>query len=366
MSDAQTTGEDSPSADAVAERLVGAALGWMETMSVHVGDRLGWYRALAANGPTTPAELARQTSTSPRYAREWLEQQAAYGLIDVTDEGETDGALRRFVLPAGAAEALTDAGSLSYTAPLARMLAAAGAQMPAIIDAYRSGGGVSWDEFGEHARESQAEMNRPWLEAMPAVFTRHPHHHERLSRPGARLADVGMGAGWSSIALAKAYPQLRVDGFDPDEESVAMARANAAKAGVDDRVRFHLADAAAMAPAGPFDAAVAFECIHDMPAPVEVLRAMRESTGDDGFVVIMDEAVEDEFRPDAGDIDRIMYGYSLFVCLPDGLSHQPSAATGTVMRPATLRRYAQEAGFVDIEVLEDDYGFWRFYDLRRA
>ena len=78
------------------------------------------------------------------------------------------------------------------------------------------------------------------------------------------------------------------------------------------------------------------------------------------------KAVGDELTPDAEGLDRVMYGFSLFVCLPDGLSHRPSAATGTVMRPSTLRRYAREAGFADVEVLEDDFGFWRFYELTRS
>ncbi|MDF2573904.1 MAG: class SAM-dependent methyltransferase [Agromyces sp.] len=353
------------SADAFAERVLASALGWIETMSIHLGTQLGWYDALISDGPLTAAELARQTSTAPRYAREWLEQQATSGIIEVVGGGIADDS-RMFALPAAAAEVLADRSSLAYTAPLARMLAASAAQMPAIVEAYRTGGGVSWEQLGVHARESQADMNRPWLDAAPAVFARHPHLHERLSRPGARIADIGMGEGWSSIALARAYPQLQVDGFDIDEPSVRAARAHAERAGIADRVRFHVEDAANLAAHGRFEAAFAFECLHDLPHPQAVLAAMNEATGDDGLVVIMDEAVEDQFTPNTESLDRVMYGFSLFICLPDGLSHRPSAATGTVMRPSTLRRYAEEAGFAGVEVLEDGFGFWRFYELTRS
>jgi hypothetical protein len=58
-----------------------------------------------------------------------------------------------------------------------------------------------------------------------------------------------------------------------------------------------------------------------------------------------------------------MYGFSLMCCLADGLAHAPSAGTGTVMRPATLRRYAVEAGFTDVEVLDIAHDFFRFYRL---
>ncbi|MDN5804120.1 MAG: class I SAM-dependent methyltransferase, partial [Microlunatus sp.] len=271
---------------------------------------------------------------------------------------------RRFTLSAGPAEVLTDERSLLYLAPLARMFAASGGQMPALLEAYRTGGGVSWQQFGVEARESQADLNRPWFDQLPAAFADIEDLHRVLSRAGARIADVGAGAGWSAIALAQAYPHLRVDGYDTDDPSVELARRNAATAGVEDRVRFHAADGGGLAVDGPFDAVFAYECLHDMPRPVEVLTAMRAAVADGGPVVIMDEAVDGAFASPGNDIEKIMYGFSLFVCLPDGLSHRPSEATGTVMRLPILRAYAQAAGFTDVTTLPiTDFGFWRFYRL---
>ena len=364
MSTTTITRTDPEATAAFADRLMDATLGWFDLMAVHLGSQLGWYAALSQPGGLTAAQLAARTHTDARYAREWLEQQAASGILHAEDATEHAG--RRFLLAPGVEEVLLDRGSLSYLEPLARMAAAVSGQVDALLDAYRTGGGVSWEQLGVHARESQADMNRPWLDAAPAVFARHPHLHERLSRPGARIADIGMGEGWSSIALARAYPQLQVDGFDIDEPSVRAARAHAERAGIADRVRFHVEDAANLAAHGRFEAAFAFECLHDLPHPQAVLAAMNEATGDDGLVVIMDEAVEDQFTPNTESLDRVMYGFSLFICLPDGLSSRPSAATGTVMRPSTLRRYAEEAGFAGVEVLEDGFGFWRFYELTRS
>ena len=223
---------------------------------------------------------------------------------------------------------------------------------------------MSWQQLGEDAREGQADMNRPWFDKLPSVFAEVDHLHRVLSAPGARIADVGMGAGWSSIALAQAYPNLRVEGFDVDEPSVQLARANAESAGVADRVQFHLAGGDALEKHGPFDAAFAFECIHDMSQPIDVLRAMRRAVSEDGLVIIMDEAVGERFGVPGAELDAVMYAFSLFVCLPDGMSHQPSVATGTVMRPDTLRDYAQAAGFEDLTILPiEDFGFFRFYEL---
>ena len=143
-----------------------------------------------------------------------------------------------------------------------------------------------------------------------------------------------------------------------------MARAHAESAGVIDRVTFLVADGDEAAAHGPFDAAFAFECLHDMPRPVEVLAAVRRALAPGASLIVMDEAVSDEFDGPADDLDKIMYGFSLLVCLPDSMSSPPSAATGTVFRPSTLRRYAHDAGYADVTVLPiEDFSFFRFYEL---
>ncbi|MFE6509267.1 class I SAM-dependent methyltransferase [Nocardioides sp. NPDC057767] len=349
-------------ADEVAERLFGSLLGTVEIVSVFIGDRLGWYRSLADEGPASAVELAERTGTQIRYAREWLEQQAVSGLLVVAEDGGPDE--RRFAIPASTAEVMTDSTSLAYLAPIARMFAAVGPALPQLLEAYRNGGGVSWDELGDDARQSQADANRPWYEKqLGPALAGVPEVHEALSARGCRILDVGCGGGWSSIALARAYPEATVLGIDIDQPSVDMAVANAREAGVEDRVRFLCQDAATL-DEGTVDVAFAFECVHDMPRPVDVLGAVRQTLAPGGSMVVMDEAVADSFAPDGDELERIMYGFSLLVCLPDGLSSPPSVGTGTVMRPSTLKSYGEAAGFSRFEVLPiEDFGFWRFYRL---
>ncbi|MEV0945210.1 class I SAM-dependent methyltransferase [Rhodococcus sp. NPDC049939] len=352
----------SPDADAdtFSQRIFDASLGAIDVLSIHIGDRMGWYRSLATEGPATAEELAERTSTHPRYAREWLEHQAVSGFVTANS-----GNPRTFALAAGATEALTDERSLSYLAPLARQVVAAALQMPALLEVYRAGGGVGWAKFGADARESQADMNRPWYEqALPGALASVPEVDSLLRTPDAVIADVGCGGAWSTIALARAYPGAQLRGYDIDPATVELAKANvSAHPDVAKRITITESDATGI-PEGSCTAAFAFECIHDMPDPVDVLAAARRALEPGGVLIVMDEAVDDEFSAPGSDLERFMYGISLTVCLPDGMSHTPSAGTGTVMRPSTLRGYAEAAGFSAMDILPiENFGFWRFYRL---
>ncbi|MBT8217501.1 MAG: class I SAM-dependent methyltransferase [Acidimicrobiia bacterium] len=335
----------------------------MDMWSIYLGEKLGYYDALAGDGPMGKDELAAATGTDPRYTCEWLEQQAVTGILEV-DEPDLPPAERSYTLPAGHAEVLVGRDSLNYLAPLARLVTAGGIQLPALIDAYRTGGGVGWGQYGPDMRTGQADMNRPWFLAALGSdwFPSVPDLDKRL-RSGGRVADIGCGEGWSSISIAAAYPKTTVDAFDIDAPSIDAAREHAKENAVDDRVRFHNVDAGGVDLEDTFDVVTAFECIHDLPDPVAVLSTMRRLAKPEGYVVVMDERVSERFAGRGDDIDRIMYGFSLFICLPDGMSHPGSAGTGTVMRPETLRSYARQAGFEDVEILPIENDFWRFYRL---
>jgi SAM-dependent methyltransferase len=368
-----STGPPVPSAPpvdagtALSERLVEAVVGAFEAAAVDLGDRLGWYRALAGR-PATAPDLAERTGTDARYAREWLEQQAVAGYLTVDDDDDDpdpDPDARRYTLPPAHAAVLADPTDPAYTAPLARAAMAFTHNVGRLADVYRSGGGLSWAEMGDEAREAQAAANRPFFlgplvtEVLPSLAD-----IDAALRAGGRVADVGCGYGWSSIGIARGYAGARVDGFDLDEPSVQRARRNAQEAGVADRVTFEAADVGTLDLAGSYDLVTAFECIHDLPDPVAVLREMRRLVRPGGTVLVVDERVAERFSAPGDLVERLMYGYSLTCCLPDGRSTRPSVGTGTVMRPSTLRRYALDAGFTGLEALPVEHDFFRFYRLR--
>jgi SAM-dependent methyltransferase len=350
-----------------AERLFGSIAGAMDLIGVYLGEALGLYPVLAdADAPVTASELAERAGIVPRYAREWLEQQTVAGLLSCTDPSAGPDE-RTFSMSDDVAKLLADPEAAEHLAPFARSVilsAAAAMEMPSV---YRGERTFGWEDHGPAMRRAQGDANRPaylgllgssWFPAISDV-------HERLSDAAspARVADVGCGEGWSSIAMALAYPHAQVDGYDIDAPSVTAARLNAQGKDVSDRARFHVEDLSDASIAGTYDLVTAFECIHDMSDPVSALSAMRQLRAPGGSVVIADELSAEAFDPDAGELERVLYGFSLSVCLPDCLSREPSAATGTLMRPDTLRGYAREAGFADVEILDVPHDSWRFYRL---
>jgi SAM-dependent methyltransferase len=339
----------------------------MELCTVYLGERLGLYTALAARGPSTSAELAAATGTHERYVREWLEQQTLAGNLEAENPA-AGPAERRFCLALDHAEVLADLASPNYWAPQARLGVAAALPLKMVMAAFRTGGGVPFEAYGADVREGMADASRvgyldlmgtEWLPAMPDV-------HARLQAdPPARVADIGIGAGWSSIAIARAYPKVRVDALDLDEASVAMARHNVDQSGLADRVRVERRDAGDPALAGRYDLVTAFFCLHDMTDPVAALQAMRQLAGTDGTVLIADGRVAERFLGEETDrdVERQFYGFSVLHCLPVAMTEPPAAGTGTVMRPDVLREYARAAGFREVELLPVDDSWSAFYRL---
>jgi ubiquinone/menaquinone biosynthesis C-methylase UbiE len=358
-----STPDDDARRDALAGRLFESLLGAFDLLSAQLGIELGLYAALDAHGPSTPPELAARAGIDARYAREWLEQQAVTGLLDVDDVAADDDA-RRYTLPAGHAAVLLEPDDLSTMIPVAQVTHSVVEAWPALLAAYRTGGGVHWNVY-PRISEVQEAANRPlfrhllaqeWLPAIPDIDA-------RLRAGSVRVADVACGGGWSTVAIARAYPAAEVHGLDLDPEAIARATAKARAEGLEDRARFHVVDAGDHSLDGTFDLVTIFEALHDMSRPVEVLEACRRLLAPGGTVLVMDEKVAERFTAPGDEIERLMYGYSVFVCLPNGLAEFPSAGTGTVMRPDTVRRYAADAGFASTTVLPIEHDVFRFYRL---
>ncbi|WP_218023303.1 SAM-dependent methyltransferase [Nocardia altamirensis] len=341
--------------DALSQRLFQNLTGALEMYAIYLGERLGYYRALADGGPMTAAELAATTGTAERYTREWLEHHATAGLLEVDGD-------HRFTLPPSHIPVLADRDSVLFDTQHSINLVRVGRRMADLVEAYRTGAApppIPWEP------EGRAESNRPlfvnllgkqWLPAIPEI-------HERLSSGPARVCDIACGLGWSSIAMALAYPTLTVDAMDLDKMAISAAQQNATAAGVSDRVTFAATDAAGLAGTEKYDLVTIIEALHDMTHPVAALAAARKLLAEKGSVLVVDLWTEDELTAPGSVREQQEYGWSLTACLPGAMGDQTSAATGAVMRPATLRTYAHEAGFTNVTIHPIDNDKFRFYEL---
>lgn len=358
----ELTEDDESKAEEFADGLFGACLAAMELANVELGIRLGLYEALAREGPANAAELAHRAGIADRYAREWLEQQAVAGVVTVDDTTKAPDD-RRFELPNAHAHVLLDDDSEACMKPCAAVVPWVAKAIDIMVEEFRDGTGAAFGLFDLH--DVQAAFTRPvfinhltqnWLPALPDV-------QAKLDAGSpVRIAEVGCGEGLAAVTIARAYPHVEVDGFDLDRASIEVAKRAAAAAGVSDRVRFHARDAADPTIEGDYDLVMAIEMLHDVPDPVGILRTMGNLAGEDGAVLVVDERTEDVFTVPTDEMERFFYSFSTLHCLAVSMQDD-GAGTGTVIRRATIEKYATDAGFPTIEALDVEHPQFRLYRL---
>lgn len=306
---------------------------------VIVGDRLGLYRALADNGPSTSTELAEATNTSERYVREWLNAQAA------SDYVSYDRASGRFYLSPEQAMVFANEDSPTFMAGGFELLASIYRDEPKITEAFRSGRGVGWHEHDACLFRGTERFFRPgynanivtsWIPALEGV--------EEKLLAGANVADVGCGHGASTILMAKAYPNSHFTGFDYHAPSIERARKAAEEAGVADRVKFEVASAKDFQGAD-YDLVTIFDALHDMGDPVGASAHIRESLKPDGSWMLVEPFANDDLADNLNPVGRMYYSASTMICTPASLSQEVGLGLGAQAGERRMHKVVEDAGF---------------------
>jgi SAM-dependent methyltransferase len=306
---------------------------------VVMGDRLGYYQALADDGPATPGELAERTNTSEHYTREWLNAQAAGGYV------EYDPGTGLYTLPPEQTVAMTDPNSPAYLPGFFQIALGTVHNTTQTIEAAKSGAGIGWHEHTSDVHVGCERFFRPsynanllssWLPALEGVV-------EKLER-GATVADIGCGHGASTILMAEAFPQSEFIGSDYHPESIETARLRAAEAGLGERIRFEVAPAAGFSGSG-YDLVTTFDALHDMGDPVGAARRVREALAPDGTWMLVEPMAGDKVEDNLNPVGRAYYGFSTLLCTPGSLSQPVGLALGTQAGPARIRDVTTAAGF---------------------
>ena len=340
------------------QKVVGDAGTAMAAALVHVGVRVGLFKAMAGAGALSATELSERTGIGVRNVAEWLAAMASAGYVEYDPAGE------RFTLPEEHALFFAQPQSEYFLGGLFDGLPGLMAMAPRLAAAFERGGGVSFAEFGAGMPLALEQMNRPvyenrlvrsWLPAVPGAI-------ERLTA-GGRAIDVGCGTGVVPLILAKAFPDARIEGLDLDARSIEIARGYAREQGLQDRVRFIQAGADALEPQPGYDLITTFDVIHDLPDPGEVLARIRSALAPGGTYLMVEPAVDDRLENNLGNpFARMLYAISCLHCVPQSLA-QGGPGLGACWGPARARELAQAAGFGGFQALPVRSPVMAFYAL---
>jgi 2-polyprenyl-3-methyl-5-hydroxy-6-metoxy-1,4-benzoquinol methylase len=305
---------------------------------IKVGDRLGLYKALAAKGPMTPAELAKATGTTERCIREWLSAQAAAGYVDY------DAATGKFLMQPEQQMAFADEDSPVFIAAIGDVMSAMVLDEPKISEAFRTGKGVGWNDRAEclfcgTARFFRASYKhhlvQEWLPALDGVV-------DKLKR-GANVADIGCGHGISTRLMARAFPNSRFFGFDAHEGSIDTARKAAKEEGLDGRLSFATATAKTF-PSNKYDLVCFFDCLHDMGDPVGAISHVASTLAEDGTCMLVEPFANDSLEQNLNPVGSLFYAASTMICTPASMAQEVGTALGAQAGEARLREVARKGG----------------------
>jgi 2-polyprenyl-3-methyl-5-hydroxy-6-metoxy-1,4-benzoquinol methylase len=309
---------------------------------VRIGDALGLYKALHAKGAMTAGELAAAVGANERYLREWLSNQAASNYVSY------DSVTRKFALPEEQAMVFAAEDSPVYMLGGFDLMAAMLENHQKIEMAFRTGGGIAWGEQAGCMFCAVARFFRPgyhnnlvgsWLPALDGVI-------EKLNR-GAKVADVGCGHGWSTVMMAKAFPNSQFIGYDFHPDSIDAARAHAAAHGVADNARFEVGTAKDFAATG-LDLVTFFDCLHDMGDPIGAAAHVRQSLKREGSWMIVEPMAGDSLEQNLNPVSRLFYAASTMICIPTSLSQEVGTALGAQAGEAKLREVITAGGFATV------------------
>jgi SAM-dependent methyltransferase len=327
---------------------------------IHLGDELGLFRAMADGKSVTSETLAGQTGLSERWVREWLQGLGAAGLLDYEGDG-------RFSLSAEGRCVLADdnhpASGIGLFTKLPRQIGS----LDRIAESFRTGIGLPYDAFGSEGARGTERGLAPWYKhnLIPVALPMLDGVVGKLER-GAKVADVGCGAGAALIEMAKAFPASEFHGYELSQHALERAEANKAEARLEN-LSFHDVASDALPEDESFDFITTFDCLHDMTRPDLTIAAIRRALRPDGSWLIadIDGAPTYEENLERNPMASLMYGFSVLSCMSSALSEPDGLGLGTLgFHEEVAHKMCSEAGFTRFRRVEIPHGMNAYYEVR--
>jgi SAM-dependent methyltransferase len=337
--------------DALLQEFLGKVMsdlgGAYSAVLVYVGDKLGLYKAMAEEDSQaiTSEQLASKTGTIERCVREWLANQAAGGYI------KYDPFTQKYSLPKEYAMVLVDENSTTYSMGGFQGTAAFFRDIPKIIEAFRTGKGLSWEDHDAELYQGTERFYKPlysanlvnsWIPSLDGGKV-----EEKLKKGEAFVADVGCGHGLTTIMMAKAYPSCRFVGYDNHAPSIQRARQLAKEEeGLREQIRFEVASSTNYPSDNKYNLIAFFDSLHDMGDPVgAAAHALKSLKKPDGVVMIVEPFANDKIEDNLNPIGRLFYAASSMSCVPSSLASN-GPALGAQAGEAKIAEVVKAGGFM--------------------
>uniref|UniRef100_A0A0N5B859 Methyltranfer_dom domain-containing protein n=1 Tax=Strongyloides papillosus TaxID=174720 RepID=A0A0N5B859_STREA len=330
----------------------------MVSMTIALASELKVFNALAAvsskDHPATAEEVALKGNYKPRYIQELLSTLACGDIIEVTDCG------KKFWMIDEKKDILTN--------PTANPAMTIFPEIPVFGKIYNDIKEVckkdgplgmqysAYENFYANMAAFSESLHKKYLESKIVPLSGMKEKLE--SNQKTECLDVGCGDGYHIVELAHHYPNAKFTGVDITKHAIELAEERLAKE--DNKslknVEFINMDAAHLREdwSNKFDWITIFDACHDQCRPDLTLKEIQRCLKPDGIFTMIEikgssNCSTDKKTNPVG--SALLYGISLFHCLPVGNSTEDALGLGTMWGEVKAVQMLKESGFSTVEIV---------------
>ena len=333
---------------------------------IHLGDRLGLYQSLSTFAhPVTSDELAASLQLHPRWVQEWIHNQAAARLIEVSIDEQ---GIETYSMTPEAIVVLADEFHPAFGMGMFHRLPATFDRLKDLPESFRSGIGFDYDAHGPDGAVGIERSFEPWSNAflIDLVLPTLSGVVEKL-KAGISVVDIGCGAGSAVLLMAKQYPNSTFIGIDISEHALARASEKLIQSGLSN-VSFLNARTSSSPNSASVDFITTFDCIHDMTQPRQMIEDIYRMLKEDGSWLLVDIKAGNTLADNVSKnpMAALMYGISVLSCMASALSDHNGEGLGTLGLPSLLaEEFAHQAGFTSFRQLDISHSVNAFYEIKK-